>query len=232
MLEMKNIEAGYDRTRVLHGIDVSVPDTGIAAVLGHNGAGKTTLLRTAIGLIRPTSGTISFEGEDITSAPPNSRVARGMAYVPQGQQSFEQLSTLENLQVVADRKKGPKRKALVDDALDRFPALQAVIEKKAGLLSGGQRQQLAIARALITEPKMLILDEPTEGIQPSVVAEIEKSILSLSEEEGLSVLLAVQHVGFALSEAKNYIVLASGNITSAGEGGRAAQDEVREAMAI
>lgn len=232
MLEMKNIEAGYDRTRVLHGIDVSVPDTGIAAVLGHNGAGKTTLLRTAIGLIRPTSGTISFDGEDITSAPPNSRVARGMAYVPQGQQSFEQLSTLENLQVVADRKKGPKRKALVDDALDRFPALQAVIEKKAGLLSGGQRQQLAIARALITEPKMLILDEPTEGIQPSVVAEIEKSILSLSEEEGLSVLLAVQHVGFALSEAKNYIVLASGNITSAGEGGRAAQDEVREAMAI
>lgn len=232
MLEMKNIEAGYDRTRVLHGIDVSVPDTGIAAVLGHNGAGKTTLLRTAIGLIRPISGTISFDGEDITSAPPNSRVARGMAYVPQGQQSFEQLSTLENLQVVADRKKGPKRKALVDDALDRFPALQAVIEKKAGLLSGGQRQQLAIARALITEPKMLILDEPTEGIQPSVVAEIEKSILSLSEEEGLSVLLAVQHVGFALSEAKNYIVLASGNITSAGEGGRAAQDEVREAMAI
>lgn len=232
MLEMKDIEAGYDRTRVLHGIEVSAPDTGIAAVLGHNGAGKTTLLRTAIGLIRPTSGTVTFDGEDITSAPPNSRVARGMAYVPQGQQSFEQLSTLENLQVVADRKKGPKRKSLVDDALDRFPALQAVIEKKAGLLSGGQRQQLAIARALITEPKMLILDEPTEGIQPSVVTEIESAILSLSEDEGLSVLLAVQHVGFALSEAKKYFVMASGNITSAGEGGQAAQDEVREAMAI
>lgn len=232
MLEMKDIEAGYDRTRVLHGIEVSAPDTGIAAVLGHNGAGKTTLLRTAIGLIRPTSGTVTFDGEDITSAPPNSRVARGMAYVPQGQQSFEQLSTLENLQVVADRKKGPKRKSLVDDALDRFPALQAVIEKKAGLLSGGQRQQLAIARALITEPKMLILDEPTEGIQPSVVTEIESAILSLSEDEGLSVLLAVQHVGFALSEAKKYFVMASGDITSAGEGGQAAQDEVREAMAI
>lgn len=232
MLEMKNIEAGYDRTRVLHGVDVSTARSGIAAVLGHNGAGKTTLLRTAIGLLRPASGTVAFEGEDITAAAPNDRVGRGMAYVPQGQQSFEQLSTLENLQLVADQKKGPKRRALLDDALGRFPALHAVIDRKAGLLSGGQRQQLAIARALITEPKMLILDEPTEGIQPSVVAEIEKAVISLSEEDGLSVLLAVQHVGFALSKAKRYSVLASGKIASAGDGGHAAQDEVRQAMAI
>lgn len=232
MLEITDVEAGYDRTRVLHGVNISASESGITAVLGHNGAGKTTVLRTAIGLLRPTSGRIRFLGEDITHLAPNARVARGMAYVPQGQQSFEQLSTLENLQVVADQKAAARRRMLVDDALGRFPALEAVLHKKAGLLSGGQRQQLAIARALITEPKLLILDEPTEGIQPSVVAEIERTIVELSRSEGLSVLLAIQHIGFALSEAERYFVLASGQITRTGDGGASAQSDVREAMAI
>lgn len=232
MLEISNIEAGYDRTQVLHQVNVNASENGISAVLGHNGAGKTTLLRAAIGLIHPTSGSVTFDGEEISSLAPSERVARGMAYVPQGQQSFEQLSTLENLQVVADLKAGNRRKALVEGVLERFPALQPVLAKKAGLLSGGQRQQLAIARALITEPKLLILDEPTEGIQPSVVIDIEMAILNLSQQDGLSVLLAVQHVDFALSAAKDYFVLASGRIIRTGVGGPAAQDQVREAMAI
>lgn len=232
MLELQHLDAGYDATRVLHDVSLHGAPQGIAAVLGHNGAGKTTMLRAAIGLIRPTRGTVLFDGEDVTQLPPSARVARGMAYVPQGQQSFEQLTVRENLQVVADRRRGARRAALVQKALERFPALTEVIDRRAGLLSGGQRQQLAIARALITEPRLLILDEPTEGIQPSVVAEIEHTILSLSTDEGMSVLLAFQHIDFALHAAQRYTVLAAGRVTSAGAGGAEAQDAVRHAMAI
>ena len=139
--------------------------------MGHNGAGKTTLLRAAVGLLKCSSGKVLFDGEEITKLRPSARVSRGLAYVPQGQQSFGQLTTAENLQVVADGRKNGKQ--LIDEQLDLFPALKELLTRRAGLLSGGQRQQLAIARALITTPRCLILDEPTEGIQPSVVAEIE-----------------------------------------------------------
>lgn len=228
MLELKDIDAGYGRTRVLH--DVSVPGSDrVVAVLGHNGAGKTTLLRVAIGLIRPRRGAVLLDGEDVTSLPPNKRVARGMAYVPQGQQSFAQLTTRENLQLVADGRRNGRR--MLEEVLERFPALAQFSTRKAGLLSGGQRQQLAIARALITEPRLLILDEPTEGIQPSIVAEIEETIIQLASE-GISVLLVEQHIGFALEAAERYVVLASGVVTSEGEGGVGAHSRVREALAI
>ncbi|MEU8658664.1 ATP-binding cassette domain-containing protein [Actinoplanes philippinensis] len=227
MLELTDIEAGYGRTRVLHG--VTVPSGKVVAVLGHNGAGKSTLLRLAIGLIKPSKGRVLFDGEDITSLAPNRRVARGMAYVPQGQQSFGQLTTLENLQLVADGRRDGR--ALIDAQLDRFPALAEFATRKAGLLSGGQRQQLAIARALITEPKLLILDEPTEGIQPTIVAEIEQTIMQLAAG-GMHVLLVEQHIGFALQAAERYVVLASGHVTQTGEGGKAATSTVRAAMAI
>ncbi len=227
MLELTDIEAGYGRTRVLHG--VTVPTGRVVAVLGHNGAGKTTLLRLAIGLIKPSKGRVVFDGEDITSLSPHARVARGMAYVPQGQQAFGQLTTFENLQLAADGRRGGK--ALIDAQLARFPALAEFASRKAGLLSGGQRQQLAIARALITEPKLLILDEPTEGIQPTIVAEIEQTIVQLAGE-GINVLLVEQHIGFALEAAERYVVLASGFVTQTGDGGSAAVSTVRAAMTI
>lgn len=230
MLELADIHSGYGRTEVIHGVTLTVPDDSVVAIMGHNGAGKTTLLRTAVGLLTTKSGTITFNGEVITSLSPSRRVRRGIAYVPQGQQSFPQLTTAENLQVVADgRKRG---KALIDESLDLFPALRELLTRKAGLLSGGQRQQLAIARALITEPKLLILDEPTEGIQPSVVAEIERTIIDLTRRGGLSVLLVEQRIGFALQAAQRYYVLESGRITSSGEGGAGAESVVRSAMAI
>lgn len=230
MLEIKDVRAGYGRTEVIHGISLTVPGNGVAAVMGHNGAGKTTLLRAAVGLIKPSSGTILLNGEDITTLRPSARVTRGLAYVPQGQQSFGQLTTAENLQVVADgRKRG---KALIAEALDMFPALTTLLDRRAGLLSGGQRQQLAIARALITEPKILILDEPTEGIQPNVVAEIERTIIDLTNRGDLGVLLVEQHIGFALQSAQHYSVLAAGHVTSTGEGGTTSTDAVRRAMAI
>jgi urea transport system ATP-binding protein len=230
MLELIDIHSGYGRTEVIHGVSVTVPDDSVIAVMGHNGAGKTTLLRTAVGLIGTKSGRIEFNGEVITKHSPSRRVRGGIAYVPQGQQSFPQLTTAENLQVVADgRKRG---KALIDESLDLFPALRELLTRKAGLLSGGQRQQFAIARALITEPELLILDEPTEGIQPSVVAEIERTIIDLTRRGGLSVLLVEQHIGFALQAAQRYYVLQSGRVTSTGEGGAGAETAVRSAMAI
>ncbi|MDX2661100.1 urea ABC transporter ATP-binding subunit UrtE [Streptomyces stelliscabiei] len=230
MLEISSIQAGYDRTTVLHGVTVSVPKDEVAAVLGHNGAGKSTLLRTAMGLIKPKSGAVLLDGEDITRLAPNQRVARGMAYVPQGQQSFPHLTTAENLQLVADGRTDGRE--AIAEALDLFPVLRELSGRRAGLLSGGQRQQLAIARALVTRPRLLLLDEPTEGIQPSVVAEIEETILALSRRGGLSVLLVEQHVGFAMRAAQHYYVLEAGRVTSSGEGGTGAEQTVRAALSV
>jgi urea transport system ATP-binding protein len=230
MLQLTGVDVGYGRTTVVHGVDLVVPAGGAVAVMGHNGAGKTTLLRAAVGLLPAARGTILLDGEDVTKMRPNQRVARGLGYVPQGQQSFPQLTTLENLQLVADgRKRGAE---LVAEALDTFPALKDLLGRRAGLLSGGQRQQLAIARTLVTEPRMLILDEPTEGIQPNVVAEIESVVTGLTRRGDLSVLLVEQHVGFALRATDTYYVLESGRVTSHGAGGPGALDAVRAAMAV
>ncbi|MGP3705503.1 urea ABC transporter ATP-binding subunit UrtE [Gordonia paraffinivorans] len=230
MLKLSGVCAGYGRTEVIHGVDIEVPADGVVAVMGHNGAGKTTLLRAVVGLVKTTRGAVTFDGVDITRARPSARVKQGIAYVPQGQQSFPHLTTAENLQVVADgRKRG---KELIEEMLEMFPALKELLGRRAGLLSGGQRQQLAIARALITEPRMLILDEPTEGIQPSVVAEIEQTITALTRRGGLGVLLVEQHIGFALQAAQQYYVLESGRVTSSGAGGAGAEAAVREAMTI
>lgn len=175
MLELRSVTAGYGRTRVLHDVSITVPTGRAVAVMGLNGAGKTTLLRVAMGLLPITSGSIVIDGEDVTGTRPSERVRRGLGYVPQGQLSFPTMTTRENLQLVA-----PKNAAAIDQILDLFPALRAVLDRRAGLLSGGQRQQLAIGRALLTKPKLLILDEPTEGIAPNVVAEIERTILELN----------------------------------------------------
>lgn len=232
MLEINDVRAGYDRTTVLHGVTVAVPRDGVAAVLGHNGAGKSTLLRTAMGLLRPSRGSVLLDGEDITRLAPHQRVARGMAYVPQGQQSFPHLTTAENLRLVADGSPRGGGREAIDEALDLFPVLRELAHRRAGLLSGGQRQQLAIARALVTRPRLLLLDEPTEGIQPSVVAEIETTILSLAAGGGLCVLLVEQHVGFAMRAAERYYVLEAGRVTSSGEGGTGAERTVREALSV
>ncbi|MGB3772794.1 MAG: urea ABC transporter ATP-binding subunit UrtE [Rhodococcus sp. (in: high G+C Gram-positive bacteria)] len=230
MLELRDVRAGYGRSEVIHGVSLTVPSDAVVAVMGHNGAGKTTLLRATVGLLGLGRGSVIFDGDDVGSMRPSARVARGLAYVPQGQQSFGQLTTLENLKVVADGRKNGR--ALVEEMLTLFPALNDLLTRRAGLLSGGQRQQLAIARALITEPRMLILDEPTEGIQPSVVAEIERTIMALTERGNLGVLLVEQHIGFALAAAQHYYVLEAGRVTSEGPGGADSESAVREALTI
>lgn len=226
MLELRGVTAGYGRTRVLEDVSLEVPDGGAVAVMGHNGAGKTTLLRVAVGLLPVMRGQVLLDGEDVTRFRPNKRVARGLGYVPQGQLSFPQMTTLENLQLVTTDR------TAIDGVLDTFPALRDLLARRAGLLSGGQRQQLAIARTLLTEPRMLILDEPTEGIQPNVVAEIEAVIAALTARGDLSVLLVEQHVGFALRSTDSYYVLESGRVTSRGAGGPEALEAVRTAMAV
>ena len=226
MLEIKGVTAGYGRTRVLHDVTVEIPTGQAVSVMGHNGAGKTTLLRVATGLIPVMSGQVLIDGVDVTRMRPSQRVARGLGYVPQGQQSFPQMTTLENLRLVA------KRSSDIDEVFDLFPVLKELLGRRAGLLSGGQRQQLAIARTLLTKPKLLVLDEPTEGIQPNIVADIERVIIDLTRRGDLSVLLVEQHVGFALRSTSTYYVLQSGAITMTGDGGAGAIDAVREAMAI
>jgi urea transport system ATP-binding protein len=205
MLELNNISAGYGRTTVLHDISISTANHNVVSVLGLNGAGKTSLLRVAVGLIKPTGGSVVWNGKPITKLAPNKRIKQGMAYVPQGQQSFGQLTTLENLQLIADGRKNGQ--ALIDDAFDRFPALVSLSGKRAGLLSGGQRQQ------------------------PSVVAEIEKAIIGLAKD-GLKVLLVEQHIGFALEAADYYYVLSSGTVRAEGAGGEKAYDTVRAALKV
>lgn len=226
MLEIVDVTAGYGRTMVLYDVHVDIPKGGGAAIMGHNGAGKTTLLRVAVGLLPVKSGKVLLDGEDITKLKPNQRVKRGLGYVPQGQLCFPQMTTLENLQLVTTDK------VAIDEVLDTFPALTTLLARPAGLLSGGQRQQLAIARTLLTKPRLLILDEPTEGIQPNVVAEIEQVIVDLTRRGDLTVLLVEQHVGFALRSTSEYYVLESGRITGSGEGGEGALDDVRAAMAV
>jgi urea transport system ATP-binding protein len=226
MLELVGITAGYGRTMVLFDVDVSIPVGGAAAVMGHNGAGKTTLLRVAVGHVPVRSGRVLLDGEDVTKLAPNRRVKRGLGYVPQGQLCFPQMTTMENLQLVSTAR------SEIDEVLDTFPALTDLLSRPAGLLSGGQRQQLAIARTLLTQPRLLILDEPTEGIQPNVVAEIEQVIVDLTQRGDLTVLLVEQHVGFALRSTGSYYVLESGRITGRGDGGPDALDDVRAALAV
>jgi urea transport system ATP-binding protein len=226
MLELIGVTAGYGRSMVLFDINLSIPKGGAAAILGHNGAGKTTLLRVAVGLLPVSSGKILLDGEDVTKWRPSRRVRNGLGYVPQGQLCFPQMTTMENLQLVSTVKSD------IDGVLDTFPALRDLLGRKAGLLSGGQRQQLAIARTLLAKPRLLILDEPTEGIQPNVVAEIEQVIVDLTRRGDFTLLLVEQHVGFALRSTDAYHVLESGRITANGEGGEHSLDVVRMAMAV
>lgn len=226
MLELVGVTAGYGRTMVVFDVDMTIPAGSAAAVMGHNGAGKTTLLRVAVGQLPVREGKVLLDGEDVTNLPTNRRVKRGVGYVPQGQLCFPQMTTLENLQLVSTKRSD------IDQVVDTFPVLADLLERPAGLLSGGQRQQLAIARTLLTRPRLLILDEPTEGIQPNVVDEIERVIADLTRRGDLTVLLVEQHVGFALRSTDRYYVLESGRITGTGEGGAGALDDVRAALAV
>ena len=231
MLEVTELDVAYGRAQVLFGVSLEVPDDGLACVMGRNGVGKTTLLNAIMGVLRISSGRVRFDGRDLTRAKPYERVRAGLAYVPQGRGGFPQLTVRENLDVVQEASKRSSS-AAVAEALDLFPRLVPLLGRKAGFLSGGQQQQLAIARALVTRPRLLVLDEPTEGIQPSIIHEIEDAVTELSRSAGLSILLVEQYVEFALRMADRYVVLDSGRVVDAGDTGALDDAKVRQLLSV
>jgi urea transport system ATP-binding protein len=215
-LEIIDAEVAYGRTQVLFGVSLDVPDGSLTCLMGRNGVGKSTLLNAVMGLLPLRAGQVRVDDEDVSRLSTPRLARRGIGYVPQGHQVFPHLTAMENLQVVLERDRSGDSTA-VDDALDVFPALRKLLERPAGLLSGGQAQQLAIARALVSRPKLLILDEPTEGIQPSIIMEIEDVIAALHRDTGVTILLVEQYVEFALRLAQRYAVMEGGMIVRSGD---------------
>lgn len=232
MLVVDKVEAGYGRTTVLFGVSLEVPDDALVCVMGRNGVGKTTLIKTIMGVIRPRQGRVELDGRDITNLSPHERVRAGIAYVPQGRASFPALTVRENLQVVIEGRGRGLTHGTIDEALDMFPRLKTLMGRQAGFLSGGQAQQLAIARALLTRPRLLVLDEPTEGLQPSVIIEIEDIITQLNASTGLSIILVEQYMEFALRLAERYVVLDAGRVAAQGATEGLDGSEVRGLLSI
>ncbi|HEX5814005.1 MAG TPA: ABC transporter ATP-binding protein [Methylomirabilota bacterium] len=212
MLELADVHTYYGESHVLQGVSLGVPAGRVVAILGRNGAGKTTLVRTAIGFTPARRGTVRFKGDDITRWPPYRAVEHGMALVPQGRRVFPSLSVLENLDVA--RRRGSGRWTL-DRVLELFPRLRERGPNRAGKLSGGEQQMLAIGRALMTNPDLLLMDEPTEGLAPLIVREVGRVIAEL-KREGLSILLVEQNLPLALSVADTVHVLSRGQIVHSG----------------
>ena len=234
MLTVDGVESGYGRTTVLFGVSMEVPDDALVCVMGRNGVGKTTLIKTMMGVIKASRGRITLDGRDITGLRSDQRVKAGLAYVPQGRASFPSLSVRENLQVVVEASPAgvPAGQAALDEALDLFPKLRKLLGRQAGFLSGGEAQQLAMARALVTRPRLLLLDEPTEGIQPSVIIEIENAIAQLNATNGLAIVLVEQYMEFALRLAQRYVVLDAGRVVAEGPTEGLANESVRKLLAV
>jgi urea transport system ATP-binding protein len=230
MLEVRGLNQYYGGSHTLRGIDLSVPQGSCTALLGRNGVGKTTLLRCLIGQLPVRSGSVLLDGKDLTRLPPYARARLGVGYVPQGREIFSRLTVAENLAVgesaAADRAPADRGEL---EAL--FPILKSMRSRRGGDLSGGQQQQLAIARALVARPRLLLLDEPTEGIQPSTIKEIEKVLRTLLER-GMTVLLVEQYLDFALSLAQHYAILSRGEIVERGAIAELRPDEARRWLAV
>jgi urea transport system ATP-binding protein len=199
--------------------------------MGRNGVGKTTLLKSIMGLLKPRAGVITFQGHDLTTLSPDQRARRGIGYVPQGRDIFPDLTVLENLRVglVA---RGESNGAIPDEIFQLFPVLKTMLTRKGGVLSGGQQQQLAIARTLVTRPTLLLLDEPTEGIQPSIIIEIEDVIRRMKEAGKMSILLVEQYVDFARRLADYVYVMEKGSIVLAGKIQELSEADVKRYLAF
>ncbi|MBL8463764.1 MAG: urea ABC transporter ATP-binding subunit UrtE [Thauera sp.] len=230
MLKVDNLNQYYGGSHILRGLSFDVPVGQVTTLLGRNGVGKTTLLKTLMGLVPAASGSISFDGQDITRAPSYKRVAAGIGFVPQGREIFPRLSVEENLLMGLAIKPGGS--AIPPRIFDMFPVLKQMMNRRGGDLSGGQQQQLAIGRALAFGPKLLILDEPTEGIQPSIIKDIERAIRSLAETGEMAILLVEQYYDFARALADQYLVMERGEIVMRGAGADMDRDGVREALAV
>ena len=214
----------YGGSHILRNLSFEVPAGKVTALLGRNGVGKTTLLKTLMGLVPAKSGSVAFEQKVLTHAKPYERARAGIGYVPQGREIFPRLSVEENLLMGAKR--------VPDAVFAMFPVLKQMLGRRGGDLSGGQQQQLAIGRALAMRPRLLILDEPTEGIQPSIIKEIERAIRALAASGEMAILLVEQYYDFARSLADQYLVMERGEIVARGSGSDMERDDVKRLLAV
>ena len=208
MLSVEKLNVYYGKSHVIHDLSFSVSHGESVALMGRNGMGKTTLLKTIIGLLKVGSGDVSFAGQSVAGLPPHDRVARGFGYVPQGRMIFPYLTVEENILAgMLD-----KRRGIPDEIYEFFPVLLEMRNRKGGNLSGGQQQQLAIARALVNDPKVLILDEPTEGIQPSIIKELAHKLVELKQKKNFSLIVSEQVLSFTKVVADRFLILEKGAV--------------------
>jgi len=231
MLKLTNVDSYYDRSHVLHAVCLDIPIGKVTAVLGRNGTGKTTLLKTLMGLTDRMEGQISLDGAEIGKHPTFRRARAGIAYVPQGREIIPDFTIRENILMGAFARADGKRQ-IPDLVPELFPYLMDNLERAGGVLSGGQQQQLAIARALAADPKIILLDEPNEGIQPSIVEEIEAVIIRLNREVGLTVVLVEQNVLFARQASHRFAMMEKGRIVVAGAIAELSDEMVHRHMAV
>ena len=229
MLSAEGLDVADGGSQVLWSVDLQVPNGSVVCLMGRNGVGKTTLLRAAMGLLPARQGRVTFDGSDVTHWSPDRRARAGIGYVPQGREIFPHLTVAENLRMAG---LGCGRSDGLDEALALFPKLGELLARKGGVLSGGEQQMLAIGRALLTKPKLLMLDEPTEGIQPSIILEIEDAIRRIKTELGLAVLLVEQYLDFAERLADSYVILAKGAVVARGDTRDLNVEAVRHHLAV
>lgn len=215
LMELKQVSSYYGRTQILSAIDFNVPKGACVCVLGRNGVGKTTLLRTIMGLVDKMTGTIRVNDMDVSAARTDERAKQGLGYIPQGRQILGKFTVRENILLGTFAKK-ERDGSIPEICLELFPYLRDNLNKRAGELSGGQQQQLAIARALAVDPQILLLDEPTEGIQPNIVAEIGETLRMLNKKMGISMILTEQHIKVARELGDQFVMMENGRVVESG----------------
>ena len=231
MLQIDQLHAAYDGSQILRNVTLTVPARQVVCLMGRNGVGKTTTLKSIVGLLKPTSGEIRLENQSLQGVGPDERARRGIGYVPQGRDIFPNMTVWENLKISLVIH-GAKANGQVERVLELFPALKGMLQRKGGVLSGGQQQQLAIARALLTSPKLLILDEPTEGIQPSIIDEIGETLQKIKTEGRISILLVEQYLDFARALADHFCIMDRGAIAASGPISGLNEDLVRRHLTV
>jgi urea transport system ATP-binding protein len=234
-LSVSGLNVFYGESHILRNVDMSVPPGKMVCLIGRNGVGKTTLLKTVMGLLLPRSGNIVYQGQSVGHLAPHQRARLGIGYVPQGREIIPRLTVEENLliglEADAQRRGSLKQSSIPEDIFALFPVLKTMLSRMGGDLSGGQQQQLAIARALMGRPKLLVLDEPTEGIQPSIILDIESAVRSIVEKTGISVLLVEQHLHF-VRQADYYYAMQKGGIVASGATEELSNDIIQKFLAV
>ena len=233
LLEIRGLNTYYGESHILRDVDLTVQSGEMVCLIGRNGVGKTTLLKSLIGLLHPRNGEILLNGSSLDRKPPHRRARAGIGYVPQGREIIPQLTVEENLMLGMEALPGgmARHKRIDSIVYELFPVLKEFLPRKGGDLSGGQQQQLAIARVLLGQPKLLLLDEPTEGIQPNIVQDIESAVRRIIQETGIGVLLVEQHLHF-VRQADRYYAMQRGGIVASGPTGELSQSVVDEFLSV